>query len=382
MTWGEASADELEQAFDHFFGLTSAGLGRVCELIREVDRRQAWMADGARTLADWVSARLSIRHETARALVRVARRLADLPELSSRFAAGDLSLDQVDAISRMATPENEHVLIEEALGLSNAALDRMARRANAPSNQGALDGWRRREAYLQWNLDRSQLDFRGVLPGAEGEMFQVGLEAAADRIPPNPETGLFDPYPTRLADGLVELVATTGESASTTPAQVSIHADLAALITETEGVSELGHGALVPNETARRLACDCAVETFVYSENVVVGVGRNSRTIPGWLRRLVFHRDASTCQFDGCHRTKWLEVHHIVHWSRGGKTDLDNLILLCGYHHRFVHEHGWHITGDPNERVTFRRPDWTPYPGPRARLDPRLSQLVDRGGST
>jgi hypothetical protein len=49
---------------------------------------------------------------------------------------------------------------------------------------------------------------------------------------------------------------------------------------------------------------------------------------------------------------------------------------LCGFHHRFLHEHGWHITCDPNQQVTFRRPDRSPFPGPREKLDPRLQQLL------
>lgn len=322
------------------------------------------------------------RHQTARVLVRVARRLLDLPELSARFAAGELSLDQVDAISRMATAETEHGLIEEALGLGNAALDRKARRANPPSNRDGVDEWMRRETYLQWNLDRSQLKFRGSMPGAEGETFQAGLEAATDQISPNPETGMFDPYPARMTDALIELVATSGESSRTAPPQVTIHADLETLMTATQGVAELEHGALVPNETARRLACDAVVETAVHSENIVVGVGRRSRSIPGWLRRLVYHRDGGRCKFPGCGNTKWLQAHHILHWSKGGVTDLNNLILLCGHHHRFVHEHGWHITGDPNDRATFRRPNWAPYPSPRSRLHPRLARVVGAAPST
>jgi hypothetical protein len=59
-------------------------------------------------------------------LVRVARRLQDLPVLRQRFSAGELSLDQVDAISKIATSGTEASLIEELLGLSNAALDRAA----------------------------------------------------------------------------------------------------------------------------------------------------------------------------------------------------------------------------------------------------------------
>ncbi|MEE8489037.1 MAG: HNH endonuclease signature motif containing protein, partial [Acidimicrobiia bacterium] len=73
----------------------------------------------------------------------------------------------------------------------------------------------------------------------------------------------------------------------------------------------------------------------------------------------------------------WLQVHHIQHWSQGGPTDLDNLILLCGFHHRFLHEHDWHITTRDDGTFQFRRPDWTRYPKPKPGLPPRLAALVD-----
>ncbi|MCZ6566713.1 MAG: HNH endonuclease, partial [Actinobacteria bacterium] len=161
------------------------------------------------------------------------------------------------------------------------------------------------------------------------------------------------------------------------PPQVTVFADLDALTTETGGVTELAHGGLVPNQTAQRLSCDCVLETVVTDGSQDVGVGRNTRTVPGWLRRLVTHRDGGRCQWVGCGHTKCLQVHHIHHWSQGGATDLDNLILLCGFHHRFVHEHDWHITTRDDGTFQFRRPDWTPYPKPQPGLHPRLAALVD-----
>ena len=124
MDWGDSSNDRVDEALAHFHGLASAGLAHVCRLIVEVDARQSWMSDGARSLVDWVAVRLRLRPATAGQLVAVARRLQDLPALSARFAAGDLSLDQVDAISRMATADTEPGLIEEALGLSNTSKPR------------------------------------------------------------------------------------------------------------------------------------------------------------------------------------------------------------------------------------------------------------------
>jgi hypothetical protein len=99
------------------------GFGSV-NLISVVDVRQSWMADGARSLTDWVAARLRVRHSTAVQLVAVARRLSDLPVLGERFASGVLSLDQVDAISRIATADTEDAVIAETAGLSNHVLDR------------------------------------------------------------------------------------------------------------------------------------------------------------------------------------------------------------------------------------------------------------------
>ncbi len=58
----------------------------------------------------------------------------------------------------------------------------------------------------------------------------------------------------------------------------------------------------------------------------------------------------------GCGRTRWVHVHHVVHWADGGPTDLDNLVTLCPAHHKLVHEQGWRIRGSPGERLVFVSP--------------------------
>jgi hypothetical protein len=298
--------------------------------------------------------------------------------LSERFAAGDLSLDQVDAISRMATADTETGLIEEALGLSNALLGGKARRANPPTAVDEAEAHRVRALWIQRTLDGASGKLTAHLPHLQLEIVETAIRDRADKIGPDPQTGLFDAYSQRMADGLVEVCATTGDqTTTTTPPQIVVHADLEALTTTDSGITELGSGALIPNETARRLACDCVVETVITDGTQVIGVGRNSRTVPGWLRRLVHHRDGGTCVFSGCDNKQWLQVHHIVHWSKGGSTDLDNLILLCGFHHRYLHEEGWYITRNSNNQFQFRKPDWTPFPGPKPDLHPRLAALVE-----
>jgi len=71
-----------------------------------------------------------------------------------------------------------------------------------------------------------------------------------------------------------------------------------------------------------------------------------------------------------------VHAHHIIHWAHGGPTDVDNLILLCGFHHRFLHEHRRSIIGTESG-FQFTKPDGSQYPPPRPELHPRLRALVD-----
>jgi hypothetical protein len=181
-----------------------------------------------------------------------------------------------------------------------------------------------------------------------------------------------------MADGLVQLATTTGEE-TTAPVQVTVFADLETLTQdpETTGVAELAAGPVIASETARRLSCDSTVECVITDHGRVLGIGRRSRLIPAWLRRQLFFRDGG-CRFPGCPERHFLHAHHRKHWADLGPTDLDNLILLCGYHHRFVHEHGWKIEVDREGRPIFIRPDGTVYPPERPTLDPRLAALTGR----
>jgi hypothetical protein len=372
------SNDQVEQVLSHLFSGVSAFHAQICEWLIEADYSQQFLADGARDLVQWVSGRFGLRHSTAAQLVRVARRLEDLPLLRERFAAGDFTLDQVDAISKLATPESEQAVIEECLGWSNAALDRAARRARPPTTEDALDAIRERWLSIQYTLDGIRGHLNADLPGADMLLVEEAVRARADQVPSNPETGRFDPYPARMADGLIELAATSGDE-SIPSVQVTVFADLEALTEEqaTTGVTELAAGPVIASETARRLACDSTVECVITDHGRVLSIGRRSRLIPAWLRRQLWFRDGG-CRFPGCPERHFIHGHHRRHWADLGPTDLENLILLCGFHHRFVHEHGWRVETDPEGRPIFIRPNGRVYPSQRPALDPRILELAGR----
>ena len=77
-----------------------------------------------------------------------------------------------------------------------------------------------------------------------------------------------------------------------------------------------------------------------------LSVGRAFRIVPDRTRVVVEARDRG-CRVPGCPRSRWLQVHHIVHWEDGGATDTDNLIALCSRHHRAHHRGDLGIEATP-----------------------------------
>jgi len=110
------------------------------------------------------------------------------------------------------------------------------------------------------------------------------------------------------------------------------------------GVSEIDGWRVAP-EIARRLGCDSQVRLMVTdSQGNPLTEGPQTRVPSRAQRRGLNKRDNNTCQFPGCDTTRRLHAHHVVHWVNGGPTELENLILLCSFHHHTVHEGGWNIT--------------------------------------
>ena len=112
----------------------------------------------------------------------------------------------------------------------------------------------------------------------------------------------------------------------------------------------------IPAEVARRLACDAHVVLSVEApDGSILDQGR-ARRDPTVAQRIEIARRDKGCRFPGCTFTEFTDVHHVQHWVHGGATDLDNLVTLCGRHHRAVHELGWVMEGNANAVVSFTSP--------------------------
>jgi hypothetical protein len=142
-------------------------------------------------------------------------------------------------------------------------------------------------------------------------------------------------------------------------------------------------GSPIPAEHARRLACDARlIPAVLDGAGVPLDVGRARRLVTPAQRVALTLRDGG-CAFPGCGRPPgWCDAHHIVHWADGGPTDLHNLVLACGQHHRLLHAHpdstGWQVRLATDGHPEFLPPRWIdPHQHPRRQ--PRRPDLVDAG---
>ena len=229
----------------------------------------------------------------------------------------------------------------------------------------------------QLNADRRHLDLRalrdgtykveGRLTGAVGAKLHAVLGPLAK---PRPQTVVLDDgrtvdepdprhHPQRLHDALEEvcdrlLRSGTLPDTGGTPATVIVtirEGDLAAR--RRWGVTS--DGTIVSADTVVDVAGEADIyPTVIGSTGVVLQVGRSRRlATPGQTVALIA-RDGG-CSFPGCDRPpEWCERHHIREWSQGGRTDLDNLTLLCAYHHHNFASRGWTC------RMIDRLPAWIP----------------------
>ncbi|MGH9106538.1 MAG: HNH endonuclease [Acidimicrobiales bacterium] len=167
------------------------------------------------------------------------------------------------------------------------------------------------------------------------------------------------------------------------PVTVLLHVDDQVLSEPSAEVCAHAEGVgAVTSHTARRLACSSAVERLFFRPDGSVEPGGRSRSVPRRLRRAVVTRDGG-CRFPGCTQRVYVDVHHVVFFSEGGRTVPSNLVCLCRHHHRLVHEGGFRLEMDGAFGVRAWMPDGrevSQAPAPARPLDLDLSAEQKRGG--
>jgi hypothetical protein len=369
-----AGPDEAERELAELQAHQNAATHRQLVLIRYIDEDGLWNRQGAKSCAHWVAWRTDILPGAAREKVRVARALAALPRIDDTLQRGALSFSKVRAMTRVATGANEEKLLEMARYSTAAQLEKICRKLRQVETESVRNTATERYARVRDHGDGT-VRFEAFLSPDEAARVMEALRVVSGAMG---DADLCDAL-VRLADGaLAEPAETATRTVGADRADVVVH--LAPSTMEGAHAATLDDGTPVTAETLRRVACDCGLIAVSEDERgEVLDVGRKTRSIPVALRRAVMLRHP-TCAFPGCTHDRFIDIHHCEHWIDGGETKLGNLVPLCTYHHRFLHEGGWRVAmNDGSPR--FIEPSGTTFPTlprkHRAPLDP-LAAFEDK----
>jgi hypothetical protein len=374
----DAAFEELAE----LAGQRNALDGRIVEIVAELDRDGLCGNTGARSVAALVAWKLGITSRNAKTITAVARRSEQFPRCTTALRQGRLSLDQVGVIAdKAADGSDAHYAQLAARATVNQLLTAIKQEPRLdPETQPETEPAPRpepRRSITQTSDDESST-WHITLPHDEAAQFDAALashqdaliaawkrdhpDGASETTPPLPNT--VDGFMSLVQAGWDTDVAARPHGQRTT---VVVHVDV-----KKRGAA-LHLGPLLTDDERRYLTCDATCEVWFERHGQPIGSGRETRTISRRLRRALEHRDRC-CVVPGCGATRGLHAHHLRHWEDGGPTELDNLVLLCPYHHRAHHRGVLTLTGPaehlvvtdaagrPLEAGSLARPPTTPPP--------------------
>jgi hypothetical protein len=398
--WSGVDAAALSAAFQRLEAHARRRDAVEHHLVAEIDARGIAHEAACRTTAAYLRALCNITPGDAKRRTVAARNLAPgrtftgtpTPPIYARTAAaesaGVLSGSHAAVITRTierlpAAVAAEHDLALEAdLVRQSAVLDPAQLAVYARHAAYALDqdgvladeAYRERTRHLTYR-QRPDGSVHGEfdLTAPCGEALLSVLDSlAAPR--PSTENG----RDTRTAaernhDGLLDL-CTRALRDGGLPAAGGTSATILLTITEEQlreraGLVTTGHGALISLPLALKIATDAEVIPVVFKgAREIAAYGQSQRIATPTQRRVLAARDQG-CAFPGCAiPPDWCETHHAPDFQLSRRTRVDELVLLCGYHHREHERLGW----------TCRMIDGRPHFTPPAWVDASRTPLLNR----
>jgi hypothetical protein len=356
--------DVLLEELGELNGQRNAIDGQIVQIVAEIDRDGLWGATGARSVPGLVAWMTGVSPRNAETIAAVAHRIEEFPQCAKGMREGRFSLDQVGVIA------------EKAADGSDAHYAQLAERATVSQLRNAIKLEPRPDPEpkpepkrsISKTSDEQSTTYKITLPHDEAAIVDAALDSHRDALiaqwKRDHEDGGASPMP-NTADGFMSLVVTgwDAEVAARPHGQrttVVVHVDL------DSRIAALHLGPLLSDDDRRYLTCDATCEVWFQRDGRVIGAGRATRTVGRRLRRALEHRDRC-CVVPGCGATRGLHAHHIVHWEDGGPTELENLVLVCPYHHRAHHRGVITITGTAHSLVVTDQEGAPLPPGSLAR---------------
>ena len=333
------------------------------------EARQVHKADGAWSAAAWIRERSHLSRSESNSLQRHARIIRTRPLLS--HALDTMGAAKVRTVLRYTTfrtmeafAEAEATILEQIGPLD---VDRTATILRWWARRVDQDGrkprsWEQNEIDLQKTY-QGDWGLGGGLDALTGAELDAALDAEAEVIFRAGGTGgVRLPARQMRAMALMELIRRSlnpGLVDTQVPPTVMVSVGLDDLLKATGRADLIGCDEHIDAETARRIACDAGITRIITGpRGEILDLGRTTRTAPARFKKALAVRDGH-CVFPGCAMTpNRCRAHHIRWWDRDlGPTALENLALLCHFHHHLVHEGGWAMARAPDGTLEFRRPD-------------------------
>ncbi|MCU1367820.1 MAG: putative endonuclease [Ilumatobacteraceae bacterium] len=348
-----------------------------------------WAVDGASSFGAWLQHHCHLTRTAANTLLHEGRFLTRYPAVATAALASRLSAAQVTVIRRSVTPplaelfdEHQHTVVDAVhhMNIIDTIIVCTDWRAKA---EALLDieppDLHHDRSWTMAKLDNGTIVGRFVFDPTSADALNQALEIARTPGEHEPRSNAQS-----LADAVASIMSffNANHERTITPRHRH-HVEMvidphAVLHPDCDPTTCPGHdtgdptvlfdlafgagrcttmdGTLLPDWASDAYTCDCFVHRVVRSGSAVLDYGLAERTPPKDLYRAVAARDQG-CRFPDCHRPiSWCNAHHITHWTNLGPTALRNLLMLCSYHHHFIHRQRWKIVLHPNAHADFTTP--------------------------
>ncbi|MCQ4146266.1 DUF222 domain-containing protein [Rhodococcus qingshengii] len=337
-------------------GQIAAATARFLTLLSKFDEDRGWSGPGLHSCAHWLSWKCGMSLHTGREYVRVAKALRPLPEMRKAFEQGRLSYSKVRALTRVTTPSNEQQMVRFGCEAPAAQIDRLAAglRKATDNESGKSKAPEHLQVRWHWDSDTGEFVIKGRLPAQDGARILAAL-AVAERertrtaaIRPVDEKATKNPAG-NIGPGLVAMAELA--TAAVTDRTSKAAANEVVFFHEANTV-RVPSGPALPQSAAEEVLCNAKLRLGTTKEGCVLNLGRRTRVVSAKQMLALNYRDGC-CRTPGCGRTRFLHAHHVKFWGRGGNTDLDNLIMLCGTCHRALHDGQFTITALGEQKFEF-----------------------------
>ncbi len=421
--WWSATDDDVTEVMLELEALAAQVAALSLAAVGEADRRGAGESAGAASTANWLSGKLRMRPEHASRMVKLARDLdGDLGSTAVALRAGQISFDHASVVARavrdlpkeagpQTRAEAEQALLAQAKTFDPKDLAKIGRKildmvdpeladrllAKQLADEEARQA-RARDLSLTDDPYRAGTWVRGWLDPITADMFRTALEPLAKPLPTTADGPDTRTYSQRLGDGFAEMIRRYLDGGAS-PSQGGEKPHLVITIDWERFRDGTGTGSLlrtgipISARAAQMFGCDAKVSWYTPGSSGGdgsagssgcasrdgdgaswtgggrgrdVGLSDAVRLFGGKARRLLELRDRG-CAFPGCDRPPgWCHAHHVVAWSLGGPTTVDNGVLVCGTHHRLLHHSPWTVRIAADGHPEFTPPDY---------IDPRRQPL-------